>query len=274
LNNRVSIEITTATYRMIRAYRVLAALCDEIAFWRSEDSANPDEEILVALRPAMSTIAGSLLIGLEKAYKRSGPLYESYWRHYGYDSPVLVIQADTKTMNRSVPQSVIDRAFEPNPVNTSAEYLALFRSDVDSFLDADLIERAIEMGRRERAPLKELHYLAFTDPSGGTHDSFTQSIAHHERERLVLDVVRGTKPPFDPSRVVAEYAALLKSYRCYDVVGDRYSGQWVVEAFSKACITYRHSELTKSELYIASLLLFAQRCVDLLDYQPLLMELL
>ena len=46
LDNRVSIEITTASYRTIRGYTVVAALCDEIAFWRSEDSANPAEEIL------------------------------------------------------------------------------------------------------------------------------------------------------------------------------------------------------------------------------------
>ena len=64
LNNRVSIEITTASYRTIRGYTVVAALCDEIAFWRSEDSANPAEEILAALRPAMATIPGALLLGL------------------------------------------------------------------------------------------------------------------------------------------------------------------------------------------------------------------
>ena len=60
LNNRVTIEIMTASYRTIRGYTVLAALCDEIAFWRSEDSANPAEEILAALRPAMATIPGAL----------------------------------------------------------------------------------------------------------------------------------------------------------------------------------------------------------------------
>ena len=48
LNNRISIEITTASYRTIRGYTVVAALCDEIAFWRSDESANPAEEILAA----------------------------------------------------------------------------------------------------------------------------------------------------------------------------------------------------------------------------------
>ena len=56
LTNGISIEITTASYRTIRGYTVLAALCDEIAFWRSEESANPAEEILAALRPAMANV--------------------------------------------------------------------------------------------------------------------------------------------------------------------------------------------------------------------------
>jgi hypothetical protein len=274
LNNRVSIEITTASYRTIRGYTVVAALCDEIAFWRSEDSANPAEEILAALRPAMSTIPGALLIGLGTPYRRSGPLYDAHKRHYGHeDSPVLVIQANTRTMNPSVPQSVIDRAMEIDPIAAQAEYFAQFRSDVGSFLDLDLIERAIEVGRRERAPLAGMQYTAFTDPSGGSHDSFTLAIGHRDHERMVLDVCRGIKPPFDPSAVVREFCNLLKQYRCFSVVGDKYAAQWTVEAFAKEGIHYKHSDMTKSECYLESLPLFSQGCVDLLDAPPLAMEL-
>lgn len=274
LDNMVSIEITTASYRTIRGYTVISALCDEISFWRSEDSANPADEILAALRPAMSTIPGALLIGLGTPYKRSGPLYDSYKKHYGQDSSVLVIQADTRMMNPTVSQSVIDRAMELDPIAASAEYLAQFRSDVGTFLDSDLIERAIEPGRRERAPVKNISYTAFCDPSGGAHDSFTLAIGHQEGERSVLDVCRGIKPPFSPESVVKEYAALLKSYRLSSVVGDRYSGEWVVEAFSKEGIHYRHAESTKSECYLESLPLFSQGVVDLLDVPVLTTELM
>lgn len=273
LDNMISIEITTASYRTIRGYTVVAALCDEISFWRSEDTANPADEILAALRPAMSTIPGALLIGLGTPYKRSGPLYEAYRRHYSQPSPVLVIQAETRTMNSTVPQSVIDRAMEIDATAASAEYLAQFRSDVGTFLDADLIERAVEPGRWERAPLKHLSYTAFVDPSGGAHDSFTLGIGHIDKERYVLDVCRGVKPPFSPESVVKEYAVLLKSYGCHSVVGDRYSGEWVREAFSKEGIYYRHSDLTKSELYLEALPLFTQGCVDLLDVPALTTEL-
>ena len=273
LNNCVTIEIMTASYRTIRGYTVVAALCDETAFWRSDESANPAEEILAALRPAMATIPGAALICIGSPYRRSGVMYDAWKRHYGKDSPVLVFQAGTRTMNPTVPQSVIDEAMERDPDAASAEYLGQFRNDVGSFLDLDLIERSIEAGRRERAAQERYRYFAFTDPSGGSHDSFTLAIAHKECERIVLDACRGIKPPFDPSSVVKEFATLLKSYRCYEVVGDRYSGEWVREAFRKQGITYRHSEQSKSELYLEALPLFSQGCIDLLDIQSLILEL-
>jgi len=63
LSNRVVIEISTASFRTTRGYSFAAVLCDEIAFWRSdESSANPDTEILRALRPGMASIPGSILL--------------------------------------------------------------------------------------------------------------------------------------------------------------------------------------------------------------------
>ena len=46
-----------------------------------------------------------------------------------------------------------------------------------------------------------------------------------------------------------------------------------MEAFDKQGIFYRQSDLTKSEIYLESLPLFSQGCVDLLDIKPLTLEL-
>jgi len=61
LRNRISIEVHTTSFRAVRGYTIVAAILDEVAFWRSEDSANPDEEILAAIRPGMATVPGALL---------------------------------------------------------------------------------------------------------------------------------------------------------------------------------------------------------------------
>jgi hypothetical protein len=46
LRNRVNIEIHTSSFRSTRGYTIIAALCDEIAYWMTdENSAEPDVEV-------------------------------------------------------------------------------------------------------------------------------------------------------------------------------------------------------------------------------------
>ena len=74
LTNGIRIEILTASFRTVRGYTLIAALCDEIAFWRSDESANPDSEIIGAIRPAMATIAGAVLLCASSPYARRGAI--------------------------------------------------------------------------------------------------------------------------------------------------------------------------------------------------------
>ncbi len=280
LNNQVTIQIQTASFRSIRGFTCIGLLADEIAFWKSEDSTSPAEEILSAVKPAMAMIPTALLIGLSTPYRRLGPLWEAYRRHYGRDdSPVLVFQAETRTMNHLVPQSVIDQAYQDDPIAASAEFGAIFRSDVGTFLDPDVVEAAIEPGRYERASQSTINgqyvqYAAFCDPSGGRGDAFSLAIAHREGERVVLDVLHAVAPPCDPLRVVEEFCTTLKKYRCYSVTGDRYGSEWTVQTFARFGIYYRHSDLSRSELYLEALPLFASGAVRLLDHKKLRTELL
>ena len=46
----------------MRGYTISGAICDEVGFWPQDDSANPDEEILAALRPGLASISGSMLL--------------------------------------------------------------------------------------------------------------------------------------------------------------------------------------------------------------------
>jgi hypothetical protein len=65
--------------------------------------------------------------------------------------------------------------------------------------------------------------------------------------------------------VVEEYAQVLKSYRVYTVVGDKYAGEWPREQFRKRGIHYQPSLKTKSEIYLECLPLLNGGRVDLLD---------
>jgi hypothetical protein len=178
LNNGTSIEIMAASYRSLRGYTVIAALLDELAFWPTDDSANPDTEIIAAIRPAMSTIPNAMLLCASSPYAQRGALFDAFKRHYAKDSPVLVWRAPTRTMNPTVPQSVVDAAMEADPQSAAAEYLAQYRIDVQLFVSRDAIEAAVIAGRFELPRVEGIRYHAFVDPSGGSSDSMTLCVAH------------------------------------------------------------------------------------------------
>lgn len=122
LTNNVTIEVATASFRSVRGFTLVAALLDELAFWQSEDSANPDTEVLAAIRPGMATIPNAVLLAASSPYARRGALYQAHREHYGKDGdPILVFQADTKTVNPAVDQQVIDDAYAADPASASAE---------------------------------------------------------------------------------------------------------------------------------------------------------
>lgn len=268
LNNGITIEILAASLRGTRGYTVLCCLADEIAFWRDETSANPDTEILAAIRPSMSTIPDAMLLCASSPYARRGALWEAYRRYFGKsDAPALVWKAPTRTMNSTVPESVIAEAYERDPASAAAEYGAEFRTDVESFVTREVIDAATVPGRHELPPISGVRYVAFTDPAGGSGtDSFTLAIVHCEADgRVVLDAVRERRPNFSPDAVVADFAVLLKAYRVTEVTGDRYAGQWPAEAFGKHRIKYRPSERSKSDIYREMLPLLNAGRVELLD---------
>ncbi|WP_421621777.1 hypothetical protein [Alkalilimnicola ehrlichii] len=264
LSNRAVIEVGTASFRTTRGYTFAAVIADEVAFWRSDDSANPDSEIIAAVRPGLATLDGKL-IALSSPYARRGELWENYRRHYGKASPILVAQAPSRTMNPSLPERVVTEAMERDPASAAAEYLAEFRTDVEGFVTREAVEGCTVPGRIELPPVAGERYTAFVDPSGGSKDAFTLAIAHQSDGVAVVDAIRAQKPPFSPEAVVKDFAGLLKEYRITKVVGDRYGGEFPRELFRKQGIAYKLSDRPKRDLYRDMLPLLNSGRVELLD---------
>ena len=135
------------------------------------DAANPDEEIINALRPAMATIPGSMLLCASSPYARRGALWKAYRRHWGQPGRVLVWQADTRTMNPTVPEEVIAEAYESDPASAAVEYGAEFRVDLEGYVSREVVDALVMPGRHELPPLSDVSYMGFVDPSGGSSDS-------------------------------------------------------------------------------------------------------
>jgi hypothetical protein len=268
LRNRVTIEIHTASFRTTHGYTIVAALLDELAYWATDEaSAEPDTEVINAVRPGMSTIPDAVLLCASSPYARKGALWNAHRRHFGHDGDeVLVWQADTRSMNPGVPQSYIDRHVAEDAARASAEYGAQFRSDIESFVAREVVDAATMPGRYELPPMRGVSYAAFVDPSGGSSDSMALAIAHRDKDgRAILDVVRERRPPFSPDDVAVEFSELLKSYGVRKVTGDRYGGEWPSERFRVHGIEYIPSEKSKSDIYRDMLPLLNSGKTELLD---------
>ena len=108
LTNRVAIEIHTAGTRTLRGYTCAAVMNDEIAFWNSDDSSEPAREILVAQRPSVSTIPGSILLSISTAGGKHGVFYESVTKNFGADdSSVLAWRATSQEMNSALDSKTV-----------------------------------------------------------------------------------------------------------------------------------------------------------------------
>jgi hypothetical protein len=271
--NGVEIIVGTNSFRTVRGRSIACVVLDECAFYRSDESVNPDTEVYAALLPGLATIPDALLIGISSPYRRSGLLYDRWRESYGKDDQdILVVKGPSRTFNPTLPQRIVDQALERDPEAAAAEYLAEWRSDLQDWIDRTVIDRAVVPGRVELPPAPRQSYFGFCDPSGGSSDSMTLAIAHREADRGILDCAREVRPPFSPEAVTAEFAALLKTYGLRSVTGDKYAGEWPRERFREHGITYEPSEKTKSILYQEALPLFNSDRVELLDNARLISQ--
>lgn len=278
LSNHATIEVHTSNYRAVRGTSLAAALCDEQAFWAvDEHSSSPDVETIAALRPGLVNLPGALLAGASSPHARRGVLWREYRRSRSPDADpdVIVVQGPTVAFNAKIPRRAIEVARQDDPERAASEWDGLFRSDVESYARLEAIEACTSVGVRERPPLPGLHYYGFVDPSGGSVDAMTLSIAHREPSGLVIvDLLREAVPPFAPDVVAGEFCDVLRAYGVSRVVGDRFGGLWPRERFEARGVQYVPSELTKSDIYTSFLPMLNGGTVALLDLPTLRQELL
>ena len=281
LVNGVSIEVLTASKAAPRSRSYALAIIEEAAFLESdEDSANPDVELLRALRPALARVPGSLLVVVSSPYAKSGILYAAAQRAEAGTAPAreLFVSGETLELNPTFDAQAVEDAYSEDPVGAASEYGANFRNDVESYLSLDAVRAVTVAGRLELPPLKGIAYQGFIDFAGGSgKDSAALAITHGEQRgelrSAVLDLVREVRPPFSPERTAADFARTLKEYGVTKARADRYAADFATEAMRRYGITLEPAEQTKSELYGELLPLVNSRRAELLDVPRLASQL-
>jgi hypothetical protein len=248
----------------IRGLRACVIILDEFAFYVGEPGAT-DQEMLRAARGRLATTGGRLIV-ISSPYGQAGALYDMREKHWGQDdSPVLVWQASAPEMNPTLGRDYLERMRIEDPEAYRSEVLGDFRSGTSNPFDRESLQAVTAEGPVELPPAPGIPYAAFVDPSGGRSDAFTLAIGHQlpPDGRAVVDCVRKWDAPFNPTGVVAEAAGLLKRYHVGDVWGDKYAGEWPVEAFAEHAIGYETCDAPKSDLYLSFLAAVNGRRVEL-----------
>lgn len=275
LTSGVRISVLAGDWRTIRGYTLLAAVIDEAAFfgYDAESKVKSDTELIRAIRPGLATTGGKL-IAISSPYARKGWCFNTHQRNFGNSKgKILCWCTASRTMNPTLPQSIVDEALAEDLAAAKAEYLGEFRDDVATFLPRSLIENLVVTGRVELSPRDDRRYVAFADLSGGRSDDAALAIAHRKGRVVVLDYLRCWKAPFSPQLVIMDMAKDLRKFGLRYAKGDNYSAEFVARAFSSEGVTYAKADKPKSQLYAELLPRLCSAEIELLDNEPLVNQL-
>jgi len=267
LSNGVDLEIMAASASGIRGVTAVAVIADEACHWLTDSEAgNADTEILNAARPSLATTGGPLIV-ISSVYARRGETFDLYDKHFGPkgDPRILVALGTSRDFNSSLPQSVVDRAIERDSAANSAEYLSIWRDDLENFVTLETI-RACTGPLRVREPVPGVSYVAGIDFAGGSgQDSLALAFCHYDAtsEKIIVDMVHEWKPPFSPSETIREVAILCHHFGIDTVIGDRWGGDFPREAVRQWNLDYRISDKTTSDCFAALLPIMNSREVEL-----------
>lgn len=263
LRNGIEIVIGTADNAAVRGRTILACLCDEFAYWAHEMA----EEVLRAIRPGMATQKDAKLIVISSVYATYGPFYEARRRYFGVDDArVLYAVATSRQMNPTLSEAFIAAEIERDPANM-AEYLSIERSDLASFIDAQLVDSLTRTEPRELPRMLHTRngtpivYVGAVDVSGGRSDAAAAAVAHLGDAGVVVDACRRWPAPHDPKVVASEVAEFLAGYGLTAATADQYGAELSRSIYLEAGVTLVPAPDNRSDSYLKLLpLLTTGRC--------------
>ncbi len=234
LTNDITIMSMPCNSTSGRGLPICCLILDELAWYRQEGP-KQDYAILKALRPRMSQFRGAKLLAISTPASKTGLLHDLFDEGMDPDRPTpnrLTVQAETSFVNPTVDPEFLESEKHRDIDNYEREFLARFCEAVDAFLPSDKLLECFTLSG-DVPPDSRYRYHCAVDQSGlSGRDRFAMSIAHKEKEDVVVDVSR-TWSTKDGDRIIAEIQQIVKPYHIGTVALDRYSGGWARQAFER-----------------------------------------
>ncbi len=307
LKNGITIAVTPPTVKSIRGYDSPVAVLDEVGVWYQDaDSANPDFEIYDQVDSRQAQFAHPKIVGISSPWNKAGLLYKRWEAGTeGYKvrcvdcrvkakfgecdkckaerlphKNMLVLYSPTAASNPIIPKAWLEGKRNKDPRSFERECLAYFQDSLSGFLNANLIDKAKDIGVTHRAPDKKYHYIAAIDPAF-RRDAFAFTVVHCDPALgIVQDHVQRWLDPFgvplNPGEVFPQIAAVLADYNIKTVFSDQYTLEalhYIAQQFGFGIEETTFSSTSKAEIYGNLQQLLNQGKLRLLDDQETINEL-
>jgi hypothetical protein len=233
LDNGITIACYPCSQVTIRGFSVVVAVCDEIGFWRDEvTAANPAEEVLNALRPAMATFAKHKLIKISTPYRKEGALWRDYQQRAERD--YLVWQLPSAEMNPTISSDFLEKERQRDEESFRREYLAEFTDHITGWIGAETLQQCVIESCTERPRVNDAIYAAASDPAF-KRDDFAFAVAHRSSDgTIILDHTAtwtGTGESLGYEWVCREIARILRRFELNTLVGDQHCAAIIQQEF-------------------------------------------
>jgi len=278
LETGVTLEVITANASAPRARSYAVGIVEEAGFL-PPDGPESGAELVRALRPALARVPGSRLLVVGSPYTPDTVLFDA--TTLPHDDAVIILQADTLSMNATFDPVEVERAFRDDPVSAWSEYGRAgeirFRSDVVGYLlDRTVLSAVVPTGVRMVPPggLGEpvAHFDAATGSDTPGADRCALAIAR-TGDPVELVLTRAWDPPFSPTQVASEVASLCRTYGIQGITIDRYAPNLVRDLFRPHDLQCWAAEMDTSTAFLSLLTLLNSGTCRLLDDALLLREL-
>jgi hypothetical protein len=279
LTNGISIACYPSSYIAVRGVSIISVVCDELAFWRHEETAaNPEEEVLAALRPGMATFPTAKLIKISTPFRKEGILWREFQQRAELDH--LVWQLPSPEMNPTLQPAELEQERKLDEEKFRREFLAEFTDQIAAWVVPEVLEPCIVRDRTELPRVENAAYVVAVDPAFKGSD-FALAVLHQAADGpVVVDRVArwaGTKKaPLGYEYVCGEIARIVNEYGIRKVLGDQFCAAVIKQHFEKLGIHYNEFTFgahTRADIFGNLRHLLVQRNIELLDEPVLIRQL-
>jgi hypothetical protein len=279
LANGVIIACRPCSYSTVRGVPVICAICDEMAFWQHEQTAaNPEQEVIDAIRPAMVTVSNTKMIKISTPFRKEGILWNEFRKRN--ELRYLVWQLSTEEMNPKASKHYLENARCENEQTFRREYLAEFTDNALGWITPEILEPCIVRGHRELPPVSNGTYAAAIDPAFRSSDFGFAVLHRSDVGHMTLAYVTrwtGTKTnPVNFEPVCEQIHEVLKRYGLNVLYGDQHSIDVLKQQFVKLGIQYQERTFgahTRASIYGNLRQLMTQQKIEIVDEPELLHQL-